>query len=296
MKLTVLGTGCMMPTKERNHAAMALEYKGDIILFDCGEGIQRQFSHAGLKISKIKHICITHFHGDHSLGLPGVIQSLAWHEYDQPVKIYGPKGSKKFVDHMVKCVHWDKRVDVKVTEVKDGVIYDGPDYTIEAHSLKHRVPCIGFAFIEKDRRRVKIKKLKELGVPEGPQVGRLQNGHSITWRGKKINVDDVTYWVKGKKFAYITDTGLCNNCYTLAQDADLVVSEATYHSKLANKADAYDHLTARDAALVASKANAKKLILTHYSSRYKSTHELEEDARNGFDNVMCAKDLMKITF
>ena len=137
-----------------------------------------------------------------------------------------------------------------------------------------------------------MKKVKKFNIPIGHLLGKLQQGMPIEYNGKKINAEDVTYVEQGKKVAFITDTVLCNNCYKIAQDADLLICEATYSSKLVDKSEEYGHMTAKQAAQVSNKANVKKLI--HFSARYKNTQELEEDARNIFDNVICAKDFMRI--
>ena len=136
--------------------------------------------------------------------------------------------------------------------------------------------------------------LKRLGMPEGPLLGKLQDGKSVIWKGKKIKSEEATYLEKGKKIAIITDTLPCNNCYKLAKNSDLLICESTYSSKLEKKGEEYYHMTAKQAAQIANKADVEKLILTHFSARYKNTQEIEEDARNYFDNTECAYDLMKI--
>jgi ribonuclease Z len=153
---------------------------------------------------------------------------------------------------------------------------------------------LGFAFIEKDRRRINTSAVKKIGIPQGPLLGKLQDGETIAFKGKKITPEKTTSIVKGKKIAFISDTTPCTNCYKLAEDADLVVCEAAYSSNLEEKAREYSHMTAKEAGLVASRSNAKELVLTHFSARYKNTLELQEDAQTVFDNVRCAEDFMKI--
>ena len=294
MRITFLGTSAMVPTKERNHAAVLLEYKGDNILFDCGEGVQRQFAIGGFKITKVTKLLITHFHGDHCLGIPGLLQSLAQNAVDTTLEIYGPVGTTGFLEHMFQSMHWETRIPLKITEVKQGIIFKGEEFSIGCESLRHAVPCVGFSFLEHNRRRINTEVTQKLGIPDGPLLGKLQEGETIVWKGKKVLADDVTYMVKGKKIVYLTDTGICDGAYNLAHDADLMISDATLTSEHKEKADQRMHLTAEDAALIASKAGVKKLILTHFSSRYKNTLEVEEDARKVFDNVLCAKDFMHV--
>jgi len=294
MQLTFLGTAAMVPTKDRNHSGFFLDYKDEGILFDCGEGIQRQFRMAGIKITRVTKILISHWHGDHVLGLPGLIQTLGAREYSGVLEIYGPVGTKERFKAMFDAFVFDRRLDMKIEEVKEGIFFQNKNFSLEAFELEHKVKTFGFRFVEEDRRRIDVKAVKKLGIPPGPLLGKLQDNKVVTFKGKKISPKDTTYTVEGKKIAYIADTVLCNNCYKLAKDADVLVCESTYASNLLSKAEEYYHMTSKQAALIASKANAEKLILTHFSNRYKNTQELEEDARNVFDNTLCAYDLMKV--
>ncbi len=295
MQITFLGTSSMVPTKERNQIAVFLSYGPDGILFDCGEGTQRQFKIAGISLTKISRIFISHWHGDHVLGLPGLIQTLSSMDSNHKLEIYGPMGTNKRMEKMFEAFVFDKRINLTVKEIKDGVFFENNDFQLEAYSLEHGIETLGYKFIEKDKRKVDMKKVKKLGIPVGPLLGRLQEGKGIEHNGKKIKPDDATYIENGKKIAYITDTVLCDNCYKIAENADILICEATYASKLADKSEEYGHMTANQAGQLANKANAKQLILIHFSARYKNTQELEEDARDIFDNVICAKDFMKIS-
>jgi len=294
MQLTFLGTSSMVPTKERNQIAVFLSYGSEGILFDCGEGTQRQFKIAGISLQKVTKILLSHWHGDHVLGLPGLMQTLSSTDYTRTLEIYGPTGTKKRMEKMFEAFVFDKRLSFKITEVKSGRFFENNDFEIEAYPLEHGIETLGYRFVEKDKRKVDMKKVRKFGIPEGPLIGKLQQGSEITHNGKKINPDDVTYIEKGKIVAYVTDTVLCEGCYKTAQDADLLICEATYSSKLVDKSEEYGHLTAKQAGQLANKSNAKQLVLAHFSARYKNTQEIEEDARNVFDNVICAKDFMKI--
>ncbi len=294
MQITFLGTSCMMPTKERNPSAVFLQFKSDGILFDCGEGTQRQMKIAGIPLSKVTKICVSHWHGDHILGLPGMLLTIASLELSRSVEIYGPRGSKKAFQALFGGIEFETKFNIKITEVHEGKFFEDEDYELESLPMKHPVPCIAFAFIEKDRRRIKVDYVKKLGIPEGPLLGKLQQGHSIEFKGKKVSPEDATTLVKGRKIVFMTDTLVNDNCFKLASNADLLIIDSTYSSKLKDKAVEHGHLTALEAGQIASRAGVKKLVLTHFSARYKNTSELEEDARTAFDNVICAHDFMRI--
>lgn len=294
MQVTFLGTSSMVPTKERNHTAILISYQGHGILLDCGEGTQRQLKIAGIKPTQVTKVLISHWHGDHVLGLPGLIQTLGASEYQGTLEIYGPKGTKKRFEDMFKAFVFDRKLELVIKEVSSGVFFKCKEFSLEALPLEHNIETLGYNFIENDRRRIDVKAVKKLGIPEGPLLGQLQENKAIEYKGKKVSPKDTTYVVEGKKISFIADTCYCNNAVKLAKDADLMICEATYSSKLKDKAKEYCHLTAQQAGLIANEANAKKLVLIHFSARYKNTQEVEEDARVVFDNVICAEDFMKI--
>ena len=294
MQIVFLGTACMVPTKERNHSSVLLSYKTEGILFDCGEGTQRQMKKAGIRPTKVTKILISHWHGDHVLGIPGLLQTLGASEYNQTLEIYGPPGTKKHIQAMFEAFVFDRPFNMKITEISGGKFFENKDFVLEAQPLTHGIKTLGFSFTEKDKRRVDMKKAKKHGLTEGPSIGKLQSGQVVTIKGKKIMPDDVSSIEKGRKVSIISDTVVCDNCFKLAQDADLLISEACYTSELENKAKEYKHMTAKGAGLVASQSNAKKLVITHFSARYKNALDLQKDAQSVFDNVQCAEDLMKI--
>jgi ribonuclease Z len=285
----------MMPTKERNPSAVFLQFKSDGVLFDCGEGTQRQMKTAGIPLSKVTKICISHWHGDHILGLPGLLLTIASLELKRSVDIYGPRGSKRAFQALFGGIEFEAKFNIKITEVHDGRFFEDDDFALESLPMKHPVPCVAFAFVEKDRRRIKVDYVKKLGIPEGPLLGKLQHGLGIEFKGKKVSVDDATTLVRGRKVVFMTDTLMNENCHKLAANADILICDSTYSSKLKDKAVEHGHLTALEAAQIASKSGVKKLVLTHFSARYKNTLELEEDARTAFDNVVSAHDFMRIT-
>jgi ribonuclease Z len=284
----------MIPTKERNTSAMLITHKEENILVDCGEGTQRQLRIAGIRPTCITKILISHWHGDHVLGLPGLLQTLGASEYSGRLKIYGPPGSKEHVEKMMDAFVFNNKVDFEVHDIAKQRFFDGSEFYLEALPLDHTIDCVGFSIVEKDRVRINVKKAEKLGIPEGPLMGELQRGKAITLKGKRIEPEEVTYKVKGKKITYIADTVLTDNCIKLAEDADLLVCESVYASEHEDKADEYKHLTAKQAGLIANQANVKQLVLTHFSQRYKNTQEIEEDAREVFNQIICAQDFLRL--
>jgi len=294
MQLTFLGTSAMVPTKERNHSAVLISYSIEGILIDCGEGTQRQMKIAGIKPSKITKILVSHWHGDHVLGIPGLIQTLAKNGYDKVLEIYGPEGTKSRMENMFKAFSFEDKIETKIYEITKKRFFEGKDFFLEALPLEHGIITVGFSFIEKDKRRINIDTVRKIGIPDGPLLGKLQSGESIIFKGKKITPEQATYVVKGKKLSFIADTVPCNNALELAMNSDILVCEATYADNLEEKAAEYMHMTSKQAGLLANQAKAKKLILTHFSQRYKTMEEIEDDAKNVFSNTICAYDFMKI--
>jgi len=294
MELTFLGTSCMVPTKDRNHQSMFISMSNECFLVDCGEGTQRQLKIAGIKATRITQIFITHWHGDHVLGLPGLLQTLNGSEYDKHMDIYGPVGTIKYFDYMFKAFSFKIGFSHSIKEIKDGTTISLKRTKVVSKSLDHGLPCLGYAFIENDKRRIKTKVIKKIGLPDGPLLGKLQDNKEIIWKNRTVYPKDATYVVHGKKLAVILDTILCNNAYELAYNSDVLVCEASYASKLIEKATEYKHLTAKEAAQLASQSNVKKLILTHLSQRYKTSDEILEDAKVVFNETKIAFDFMKI--
>lgn len=294
MEILFLGTSSMVPTKERNHSGVLISYKSENILVDCGEGTQRQMKIAGAKLTRLTKILISHWHGDHVLGIPGLIQSMSASGYNGRLVVYGPIGTKSFMKKVFEVFAFDNKIDIAVNEISSGKFFESNDFILEARMLRHNLPTLGYSLIEKARRKIDIKYIKEIEIPIGPLLGKLQKGKSIVWKGKKVDVSKATKIVKGKKITIINDTLPCRNADALAKNSDLIICEATYSSDFEDKSEKRMHMTAADAAKLAGKANAKKLILTHFSARYKDTKELEKDAKKYFKNFICAKDFMRI--
>lgn len=297
MEIIFLGTSSMVPTKERNQSAVFVSYKNEGILVDCGEGTQRQFKITGIPLTKVTKVLISHWHGDHVLGLPGLIQTLNSSTTGHRLQVFGPKGTKAQLEHMKKAFLMEEKggsLALEVYDAEEGVFFETGDFFLEAAWLDHSVPCLGYSIVEKDKVHIDMLAAKKLGLPEGPLLGQLQEGKSVAWKEKTVKPSDVTYKEKGKKVTVIMDTRLCNSAVKLAKDSDLLICEATYADELEAKAGEYKHLTAGQAAAIANKAGVRKLVLTHFSQRYKNTQQVEEDARTIFDNIVCAKDFMRV--
>jgi len=299
MKVTLLGTSCMVPTKERNVSSTYLEYNGQGLLFDCGEGTQRQMNMAGISRHDTKRIFITHWHADHTAGLVGMLQTMANVEKEHvEVDIYGPTGTKERLQHFLDATVSEQEIEIRVHELsaanKISVACETESYTVEYISLEHTTPCVGYRFVEKDRLRIKVNEIDKLGIPQGPLLGKLQNGEDIEWKKKTVKASNVTYLVAGKVFAYIVDTAFCPQAIELAKNADLLVAEATFTKGQEEKAIASKHMTSTQSAQVAAMADVKKLVLTHISQRYKNPADIIEEAKDIFPDTQIGFDLMTI--
>lgn len=294
MQVTFLGTSAMVPTKERNHFSFYVKYKNEGLLFDCGEGTQRQLRIAGIRPSRITRIFISHYHGDHILGLPGLFQTLSASQYEGKLRVYGPNGLKKIVKQIKELFVFENHLDMELYEINEGRFLETDEFYVESFQLHHGVPCLGYRVVEKERLRIDMKKAKAHGLRQGPLLGKLQNNIAVESQGKKILPQDVTYKVRGKVLGFVADTSMTENIKLIAKDADLLISESTHTSKDKGKAIDFKHFTAKEAAEIAKKCNVKKLALTHLSQRYKNAETVLNDAKDVFENTVVAEDFMKI--
>ena len=290
IKIVFLGTASQVPTAKRNHTSILLTYMDENILIDCGEGTQRQFRIAKLNPCKITRILLTHTHGDHVLGIPGLFQTLALSGYNKTLFIYGPKGIKKFINNLLNTFQFSREYEIKVSEVS-GRFFENKEFYIEATKVSHTTSCNAYSFVLKDRLRIDKKKLAELKLPTGPWIKELKEGKDITYNGKKYSAKKLTFLEKGKKISFVLDTAFFPEIVSFVKDADVLISESTFSSELQDKAKEFKHLTAIQAAEIAKKAKVKKLILTHISQRYEENSKLIlEEAKKKFKNVLLARD------
>ncbi len=295
-ELVVLGTSSQVPTRTRSHQAAVLRWDDEVVLFDPGEGTQRQLTHAGVAAASISRICVTHLHGDHCLGLPGVLQRIALDGRREPVDLYFPAAGQRFVDRLRTSTESGPGPEVREHPVDaDGVVDTWPGLVLSARALDHRVPAYGWRLVEPDGRRVLRDRLDATGL-SGPDVGRLLRDGEVVVDGRAVRADDVTVPRRGQVFAFVMDTRRCAAAVELCRDADLAVVESTYLRTEAALAQDYAHLTAADAARIAAGAGVRRLVLTHYSSRHPDEEVFADEAREvapGLD-VVAAKDLDRI--
>lgn len=294
MKITFLGTSAMLPTKERNTTSILLNYKSENILVDCGEGTQRQLRKIDISPTKITRILITHWHGDHVLGLPGLLQSIAKLDQNKEIKIYGPLNTKKFVNNLLHSFNFEDKIKLEVHEIKSGLFLDEHEFQIYAQEVKHTAKCLSFYFKEKDRRKINLSYTKKFGLTNHPLLGQLQKGKTITYEGKKITPEKGTTLIKGKKITFILDTTANKILEKFAKESDLLITEATFSKEHKDRAIEFYHMTSEQAAHLAKKSKSSKLILTHFSQRNKTTKEIEQEAKKIFKNSKCAEDFLEI--
>ncbi|MCX8159175.1 MAG: ribonuclease Z [Candidatus Pacearchaeota archaeon] len=292
--LTFLGTGNAIPTKFRNHSAILISYANENLLFDCGEGTQRQFKIIGISPTKITRIFISHWHGDHILGLPGLFQTLAMSNYQKTLKIYGPKGTKRFLS-LIQELILDFHINLEIREIEQETLLDEKNFQIHAMPMSHGISSLAYSFILKDKIRLNKKKLKQLKLPNSPILKQLQQGKDIIINGKKIKASQVCYKENGKKITIILDTSLNQNCFSIAKNSDILITEASFTSKEKKQAEEYKHLLAKEAAQIAKKSKSKKLLLTHLSQRYeRNPKQILDEAKKIFKNSFIVKDFDKI--
>lgn len=292
-KITFLGTANAVPTKLRNHTSIFVQIINEGILIDCGEGTQRQFMAAEIPHSKITHILLTHWHGDHVLGLPGLIQTLSLEGYSKTLHIHGPKGTERFVNELKPFLgSAADKVQIKVHEIKSGIVLETKDFTINAAEMNHGIPCLGYSITLKEKRRIKKSSIIKYKLPNSPLLKDLQEGKDIIWQGKKISAKTNTFLEESKKITVILDTAYTENAVQLAKDSDLLICESTFTEKERQKAIEACHLTSSDAAKIAKKSKSKRLALTHISQRYEhNTKFIEQEAKAVFKSIFLPKDL-----
>jgi ribonuclease Z len=296
INITFLGTSDSLPTKNRNHTSILLSYKSENILVDCGEGTQRQLKKANLSPLKITKILITHWHGDHILGLPGLFQTLALLGYSKMLQIYGPKGTKKFISEIMKMFIFVDRIKYQVHEVSNSTIINEIDYKIEAFPLKHTKYSNGYAFIENEKLRIDKKKLAKLKLPHSPLLKKLTQGKDIIIKNKKIKSSSLTYKQDGRKVSFIFDTAFENSIISKVKNSNLIISESTYMKNDSALARKHNHLTSTQAAQIAKKSKSKSLILTHIAGRYEHKFsDILKEVKNIFKQSSIAKDLDSIS-
>jgi ribonuclease Z len=292
-ELIVLGTASQVPTRHRNHNGYFLRWDGQGILFDPGEGTQRQMLHAGVAAHDIDRLCVTHFHGDHSLGVAGVIQRINLDQVPHPVTAHYPASGRHFFERLRYSTAYRETVKIMEAPVggSGGVLAETASYRLEAELLSHPVESYGYRLVEPDGRRMLPGKLAEAGI-RGPDVGLLQREGAVGG----VTLEQVSEARRGQRFAFVMDTRLCDGVHALADGCDLLVIESTFLDEDVRLAEDHGHLTAGQAARVARDAGVRHLVLTHFSQRYADPAEFERQARAaGYEGELTvARDLDRI--
>ena len=303
MELLFLGTGSGVPSKQRNVASVALKLldeRNSVWLFDCGEGTQHQILQTTLKPRKIEKIFITHMHGDHIYGLPGLLSSRGFQGGTEPITVYGPKGIRGYIQSSLRFSGTRLSYPIRVVEFdQPGIIFEDHQFTVSVEKLQHGIPSFGFRIVEADHEgTLDAKKLHEMNIPSGPLYGRLKNKEIVTLEDGRVldGKDFVGPNQKGRVLAILGDTVKHPNSVKLAENADVVVHEGTFSHEELDLAKQYNHSTVTQAAEVAREAKAKKLLLTHFSSRYlyKDLLQLEKEAQRIFPYSKVVKDLQEV--
>jgi ribonuclease Z len=294
-ELVVLGTGSQVPSRERTQNGYFLRWDSEGFLFDPGEGTQRQMLFAGVAAGAITRLCITHFHGDHCLGVPGIVQRLSLDDVPHPVRAHYPASGQTYFTRLRYAASFYERAELLEEPVEeDGLLSVGSFGQLWARRLEHPLESFGYQLIEPDGRRMLPDRLAAHGVT-GPAIGRLQQTGSIEVDARTITIEQVSEPRPGQRFAFIMDTRLCDNVLKLADQADLLVIESTYLSTESALARRFGHLTARQAARVAQECGVRKLVLTHFSQRYLDPQAFHDEAAQEFTGeIVVASDLTRI--
>jgi ribonuclease Z len=294
-ELVVLGTASQAPTRTRNHNGYLLRWDGEGLLFDPGEGTQRQLLLAGVPSSAVTRICLTHFHGDHCLGVPGVVQRMSLDRVPHPVRAHFPASGLEYFARLRAASVFHDVLDLREEPVAgDGPVAEGASWRLEARRLDHPVEAFGYRLVEPDGRRMLPDLLTRAGVT-GPDVGRLQRTGVLHADGRTVRLEDVSAPRPGQRVALVMDTRLCDAVEALADGADLLVIESTFLEEDAALARAYGHLTARQAATVAAGCGVRRLVLTHFSQRYTDPERFRDEAAAAYDgDLVVAADLQTV--
>ena len=289
-EIIALGTSSQVPTRYRNHNGYLLRWDDEGILFDPGEGTQRQMIYAEVTVTQVTRICITHFHGDHCLGLAGISQRISLDRVPHEIDVHFPRSGQKYYDRLRKASIYHDVSRIRPCPIEGpGELWRRGELSLHAARLDHAVETFGYRLQEADGRTMLPEKLAEAGL-RGPMIRDLIRDGSIEAGGRTVHLDDVSIHKRGQRMAFVMDTRLCDGAFALAEGVDLLVCESTYLSSEEREAREHGHLTARQAATIAREAGAKRLVLTHFSQRYGSLKPFLEEARAVHDDVVAVRD------
>jgi len=289
MDVWTLGTSSAVPTRERGLPANMINYEGERILFDCGEGTQRRLMMDKLGLMKINRIFISHWHADHFSGLLGLVQTLEMEGREHPLYIYGPPRTEEFTERILNLGYFNRSYDIYAEDLVEGDIIAGEGYTVKPFEVEHGINAFGYSFKEEEKTKANKQKMEELGLGSSPKIGDLKKGETIEWEGETIKPEQVVEKVPGRKVVYSGDTEKCQNTIENAENADLLIHEATCKHDMIE--DRQGHTSAKQAAEIAEEAGVEKLVLTHISRRYRGKeNELLEEAKKIFENTKLGED------
>ena len=296
MKLVFLGTSAAQPTEKRGLSCTCLERDGEIIMFDAGEAAQISYMKSGLGWNKKMKLFVTHLHGDHCVGILGLLQTMSMQNRTETLEIFGPNGIEEFIAANIKVLNFGLSFPVLINIIKEGKVFENEKYSIHACKANHSVIAFSYMFEEKDKPgRFNVEKAKELGIPEGELWNKLQNGNQIVINGKTIIPDQVLGKKRqGKKIGISGDTMPTNQLEKFFDGCDYLVFDSTFLDEEKQRALDTCHSTARQAATLGKNANVKNLILTHFSARYKDEVGHLIEAKKVHDYVVTARDLLEI--
>ncbi|OPY53113.1 MAG: Ribonuclease Z [Methanosaeta sp. PtaU1.Bin112] len=297
LNVTFLGTAGSLPTPERNPSAILINREGEMILFDCAEGTQRQMMRARTGMMRLHYIFLTHLHADHILGIPGLLETMAFQGRTDPITIVGPIHTMNLVECFKSICYFSRNFDVQAIELAPGDVLKMKGFQVRAISTQHSVPSLGYS-LEEDTRLGRFNRdaAISLGIPPGPLFGKLQHGQAIEIDGRKIQPHQVMGPARpGRKIVYTGDTRPCRSVELASRGADLLIHDCALANDMADWAKETKHSTAAEAALIAKNADVGKLVLTHISSRYsEDTHQLLREAKSIFERTIAAEDLMSL--
>ena len=296
MKLVFLGTSAAQPTEKRGLSCICLEKEGEILMFDAGESAQISYMKSGLGWNKKMKLFVTHLHGDHCVGILGLLQTMSMQNRTEPLEIFGPKGIDEFLAANIKILNFGLPFSILITIVNEGTIYENNKFLIHAAKANHSITAFSYLFEEKDKPgRFNVEKAKELGIPEGELWNKLQNGIDVINNEKIIKPEQVLGKKRpGKKIGISGDTMPTKELEEFFNECDYLVFDSTFLDEEKQKAQDTCHSTAKQAAELANKANVKNLILTHFSARYKDEIGHKTEAEQIHNSVITAKDLLEV--
>ncbi len=296
MKLVFLGTSGAQPTEERGLTCICLEKEGEVLMFDAGEGAQFSYLKSGLGWNKKMKIFVTHLHGDHCIGILGLLQTMTMHNRTESLEIYGPDGIEEFIAANIKVLNFGLSFPVMITSIGEERVVDEKTYSVFSCRANHSIPAYSYRFEEKDRPgRFNIEKAKQLGIPEGKLWNQLQNGHEIKVGDRVVKPSEVLGEKRsGKKIGISGDTRPTKELEEFFRNCNYLSFDSTFLDELKDKAVETHHSTAKEAAMLAKNANVENLILTHFSARYKDESVLVNEAKTIHGSVIGAKDLLAI--